>query len=185
MVSARNGGLPIVGITFEYKEAHVWNRTGATLAVGELVMFDIKATDGDSSVAAIPGANNSPYANVITPVTVGLGTLSGAGAPDPGYMFGVVCDLLDGGGQGQTPGADNKLIKVCLVGYVYAKMADTAASGARGDVLVAADAVRTLTTTTAAGKKILGRVDEDVTTANALARILFDGINGFGQLAAS
>lgn len=184
------GGL---GIIPQSLTGIVWNRTGATLAVGEVVMTDTLALDaetgqvagdlgtisGVSSVTNNPGADSFPLNNVITPTTAGIGGL-GTTAIDTGYWFGVVINLGTVG-----TGADNTKIGVLWQGRTKAKMAATVATAQYGKSLVPANAVRTLTLTTAAGNKIIARLEQDTTTQDTLADVLFDGINGFGNGAAS
>jgi len=184
------GGMGLIPLTLK---GRVWNRSGATLTVGEVVMTDTLALDpedgqvagdlgtisGVSSVTSNPGADAFPLNNVITPTTAGLGVLGGATA-DPGYWFGLVISLGDVG-----TGADNTVVEVLWQGRGVAKMAATVGTAQYGKPLVAANGVRTLTLTTAAGTKIIARLEQDTTTANTNANVLFDGLNGFGVQAAS
>lgn len=162
----------------------VYNRTGATLAVGELVMIDHLAADGGfggnasaaAYVAQTVGNELHPHAQVITPTTAGIGALN-SGAP--GAYFGVVEDVLAGAG------ADDTLIKVCWKGITSIKMASTVGAGEYGKVIVGANAVRTATATYTVGNKALGRLLQNTTTANTNALVIFNGIEGFGIEAAS
>jgi hypothetical protein len=184
------GGM---GLIPQALKSRVWNRTGATLTVGEVVMTDTLALDaedgqvagdlgtisGVSSVTTNPGADSFPLNNVITPTTAGIGGL-GTTAIDVGYWFGLVLDLGDVG-----TGVDNSVVTVLWQGRGKAKMAATVATAQYGKSLVAANSVRTLTLTTAAGVKIIARLEQDTTTQDVNADVLFDGINGFGNGAAS
>ena len=184
------GGMGLIPLTLK---GRVWNRTGATLTVGEVVMTDTLALDaedgqvagdlgtisGTSSVTSNPGADSFPLNNVITPTTAGIGGL-GTTAIDPGYWFGLVIGLGDVG-----TGADNTVIEVLWQGRGVAKMAATVATAQYGKCLVAANGVRTLTLTTAAGNKVIARLEQDTTTQDTNANVLFDGLNGFGTEAAS
>lgn len=165
----------------------VWNRTGGTVAIGEVLMTDTKGTQAEDTQVAgsatnvsgtLPitnrGADGFPLNNVIVPATAGLGGL-GTTAIDPGYWFGVVTGLGTDG-----TGADNTRVEVTYQGVVLAKMAATLATPQWGVVVTAANAVKTLTVTTAAGQKLLGRLEQDTTTANALALVFFNGIDGIG-----
>lgn len=184
---------PGKGLNPRTLKSTVINRTAATLTIGEIVMTDTLALDPDdgqvagdldsggvnSSVTSNPGSDNFPLNNVITPTTAGIGGL-GTTAIDAGYWFAVVTGLGSAG-----TGADNTEIEVTWQGRVQAKMAATVATAQYGKALVAANGVRTLTLTTASGNKILARLEADITTANALSPVLFDGITGFGTEAAS
>jgi hypothetical protein len=172
-----------IGYQPDYIGAPVYNRTGATLAVGELVMVDMLAGDagfgGNASAAlylAQPIGNElHPLAQVLTPTTAGIGALSASA----GVIFGVVDDVMAGGG------ADDTLIHVCWKGLVKIKMAGTAASGEFGKPILGANGVRTVTTTVTVGVKQLGKVLADATTANSNSLCLFNGVEGFGGSAAS
>lgn len=184
------GGLGLIPLTLK---GRVWNRTGATLARGEVVMTDTLALDpetgqvvgdlgaisGVSSITTNPGADSFPLNNVITPTTAGIGGV-GTTAIDAGYWFGLVIGLGDVG-----TGADNTIIEVLWQGRGSAKMEANVATPQYGKSLVAADTKRTLTLTTIAGNKIIARLEQDTTTAAALANVLFDGITGFGTELAS
>lgn len=181
---------PGKGLNPRTLKSTVWNRTAATLTIGEIVMTDTLALDPDdgqvvgdldgggvvSSVTSNPGDDHFPLNNVITPTAQGIGTTNAGTAIDGGFWFAVVTGLGTAG-----TGADNTEIEVTWQGRVQAKMAATVATAQYGKALVAAASVRTLTLTTAAGNKILARLEQDTTTANTNAQVLFDGIAGFGS----
>lgn len=170
-----------IGYQPDYVGGTVFNRTGATLAVGELIMLDMLGADGASSKAftaatdSLVGGNAWPLAQALTPTTAGIGALSGSA----GVIFGVVDDLLAGGG------ADDTLMHVCWKGIVKIKQKSTAASGEYGKPISGENGVRTVTTAVTVAVKQLGKIIEDATTANANATCLFNGVEGFGNEAAS
>lgn len=188
-MTTRNFAPVGVGYHPDYVSGTVWNRTGATLAVGELVMLDMLAADagfGSNATAAlyadtVPGGDGFPLAQILTPTTAGIGALN---AGSPGAIFCVVDDILSGAG------ADDTQVHVCFKGYVKVKMASTVgaqgtAPGEYGKVIVGANGVRTATATYTVGNKAVGRLLEENTTANALSLCLFNGVEGFGIEAAS
>lgn len=155
----------------------VWNRTGGTVVLGQVVMTDEKATQAEVSKTETNfGADDFCTNNVITPTTAGIGVLSG----DPGYWFGVVTDLGTDG-----TGADNTKVGVTWQGYVNVLITTGQASGEFGKLLYPANNQTGVTTTSAVGVKALGRVRVDVTTSAATSLALWDGIQGFGAEAAS
>lgn len=182
-MTTRNFAGVGIGYVPDYIGGTVYNRTGATLAVGELVMIDHLAADagfgGNSSaavyVAQSVGSDTHPLAQMLTPTTVGAGAVGGA----PGAYFGVVDDVLDRGG------VDDSLIHVCWKGHTKVKMAATVGAGEYGKVIYAADGVRTATATYTAGKKGLGRLLQNTTTQDTNALVIFNGIEGLGNEAAS
>lgn len=191
-MTTRNFSPVGVGYHPDYIGCPVWNRTTATVAIGEIVMFDMKIADGgfsgNASQAAYadvvsPGSDGFSLANVINPATAGLGVL-GTAAVDPGFYFGIVDDLLGG------TGADDTLVHVCLKGFTKVKMASTVGAedtvpGEYGKVFIGANGVRTGTATTTNGCKTLGRLLEENTVANALTFCLFNGIEGMGTQSAA
>lgn len=188
--------MPGLGLRPSTLKSTVWNRTGGTVAIGEVVMSDEKGTQPEDSqvagnttnVSFVPfggaftgqssrGQDGFPSNNVITPTTAGLGTL-GTTACDPGYKFGVVTGLGTDG-----TGADNTKIEVTWQGPVLVKMAATLATPQFGVAIAGANGVRTATVTTAAGQRILGRLEQDTTTANTLALALWDGLSFVAEAA--
>jgi hypothetical protein len=163
---------PGVGLFFAEQDVWAWNRTAATLTPGEMVMFDLTDTDGDTTTTLTEGADGSTFANVISPSTAGIGGLAG-GANHPGFFFGIVL----------TGGADNTKVQLRMRGIVRASL--TSAAATIGVGLVGANSVRTLTATVAANNKVLGIVREANGSAAGLFSILFDGINGFGTVVAT
>lgn len=154
---ARIGGP--IGIQPAKECVDVMNRTGTTLVLGDLVMFDLHSTETGDNI--IVGDTNSVFTNVIVPATLGL---------THGF-FGVVTDLKSGAG------ADNTEVEVCVRGIVDARVASATAVTA---VLIAANASDALDDTAGiAGQKILGIPLEASTAADTIL-VLFDGIYGFG-----
>ena len=166
-----------VGLFPANEYAYANNRTGATLALGDVVMFDIKDTDAGTGTTTAIGADASAYANVIDPTTAGIGTLSGASPAHPGYFFGVVVNL------GPDAGADNALVKLQVRGLCRASC--TADAITIGVPLIAANGVNTLAPSPAAGNKILALAREANSSTAGLYEVWFDGIDGFGRMEAS
>lgn len=170
------------GPVFETKSGTVFNRTGATLVVGDIVMTDQANVDtGNPYTSYIPGNALSTFSNVINPATRGLGSLSGAATPNPGFVYGVVTNLLNNGID--VPGADNALVEVQYQGFVMASCVATAITA--GVPLVAANGVRTLTPTYTVGNKVIAYAYQPNGSAAGVYMVLFDGIHGFGQMEAS
>lgn len=168
--------FPGVGFRPSTEKSSVWNRTGGTVALGQVVMTDNLATQSESSKTQTnQGADDFPLNNVITPTTAGVGVLSG----DPGYFFGVVTDL----GTTAT-GADNTKVGVTWQGYVNV-LITTGTTSEYGKKLYPANGATGVTTTAAAGRKAVGQVLIDTTTSAATAFALWDGIAGLGNEAAS
>jgi len=137
----------------------VFNRTGAALALGEVVMMDHKqsATECTNS---IPGDSASVYRNVVVPTTAGL---------DFAY-FGLVVGL------GESVGADDTEVDVMWRGRAPGSIAGAVLVGVQ---VTGANGVVTLTDTIGAGFKVIAVMEEAATGAGSFD-VLFDGINGFG-----
>lgn len=175
---------PRPGFEFAKDEAVVWNRTGATLKVGNVVMFDMGGSPQSETVAATGGA----MGNVVLPATVGIGALSGAATPNPGFFFAIVTDLMDKS-DGLTPGRDNSEVKVAIRGRLQAQYLNGLTID-EGEPLFATNGLLTLTNVVGAGLKALGYAREAVATTPALAtgttyEIAFDGEYGYGAMEAS
>lgn len=155
----------------------VWNRTGTTVALCEVVMCDMTDSDADNATFSYTlGNSGTNTSNVMVPNTDGIGGLSGA-TIKAGFIFGVVTDLLTGAG------ADNTEIIVQWKGY--AKVAMVATAITTGVALCAANNVKTLTPTFAAGNKCLALASQPNGSAAGNYWCWFDGVNGFGCPAAS
>jgi hypothetical protein len=122
------------------------NATSTTLAVGDVVMVD-PATVGSATGVVFD------YTQVIVPTTAELGY----------GLFGIVKEL------GTGAGADGAPVMVLFYGDVDINLA---ANSGLGAVLIAANAVKTLTSTRAGGAKILARSKE---TGTGVKRCDFDG----------
>jgi hypothetical protein len=168
--------FPGIGLRETSVRSSVWNRVGASVILGQVVMTDTKATQGESSKTQTnPGADDFPLNNVITPTTAGIGVLSG----DPGYWFGVVTDLGTVG-----TGADNTKVGVTWAGYVNV-LITTGTTSEYGKTLYPANAATGVTTTAVAAVKSVGRVLVDTTTSATVSLALWNGIFGMGSEAAS
>jgi hypothetical protein len=170
-------GNPGVGPAFSNIEFPVWNRTGATVALGDIVMLDHLAADGASLSTAAPNAEGTPggqltwpLGNAINPATTGIGVSS----DDPGSWFGVVISLMDGAG------ADNTKVMICMQGLVKCKCLTTEPV-VFGDDLYPADGVRTLTPTQTDVVRCLAKaVGAKADNATNLVLCVFNGDAGIG-----
>lgn len=137
-------------------EWNAYNRTGATLTVGEVCIFDETAAD-----AGTTAANGGPLGNLITPVTAKIGANNG----HIGYRACVVIDLLDKN-DGTTAGADDALVRVKFRGKT--KVQITAAQDiAVGDMLGLANSVRTMSEAATNGLRVYAIAQEADNDANA------------------
>lgn len=138
-------------------ETDVTNRTGGTLAVGEIVAFDLDASDGDTTAYATDPL--SIFANVIAPATKHL----------KGGYFAVVTDLLDGAG------ADNTKVRVATRGVVDVSCVGSS-TVAINDGVMPANGVKTITKLTD-GLTSVGLALETGPTGTAASNIavLFNG----------
>lgn len=168
---------PGMGLFIKQETVNVWNRSGSTLVVGHVVMFDRLGTEGK---VATPGAVDHWAANVIKSTAIGNGGLSGV-ANARGGFFGVVTDLLGGGGL------DDTKMQVCVRGYCNVLL-KTGLTIAYGDELICTTAADLdLTNAYAAERKVLAWYQHPtITTTTAINYpVYFNGIEGLGWAAAS
>lgn len=181
---------PGVGPTLPSEQFIIWNRSGAAVVLGEILMLDHLAADGASGStialnvdggSAGTGNHTHPWGNGLDPTTPGIGTLSGsggAGTGSAGAPLVVVTDLLEGAG------ADDTRVKVCIYGLCNVKVITTEPA-VFGDTLYAA-AANTLTPLVTAGvrpvAKCLGAKADNATT---LVPAFFNGWDMFSPQAAS
>lgn len=172
------------GLNVDTITCRVFNRTGTTVALGDLVMFDFSDSDADNPpFSLVIGNDGSILANVIVPATNGIGGLSGATIKG-WYWFGVVTNLDPEKANATTPGADNTVIEIAVQGVVNAACVATAIT--TGVTLCAANGVKTLTPTFAAGNKALAMAWQPNGSAAGVYQVIFDGVNcAFGGPAAS
>lgn len=193
---------PGVGPSIRNVEFNVYNRTGAAVTVGDVLMLDHLAADGASYSAAsytttnpnasyglqtvnvdggVGGSNAAtwPWGNAIIPTAAGIGALSGTAGAGTGASGGaplvVVTSLLTGAG------ADDTLVRVCISGLVQV---NTAASAAVvfGDGLFAAVDV-TLTPALTVGVRVVGKALSARDNAATIQKVLcaFDGFSLIGK----
>lgn len=124
------GNNPPIGTRPENYTYVVQNETGATVAVGDLVMLDFGTSSGGATTF-LPGVNTSTWAVAVDPNHTS-GTLSTTHRYTIAYPTGVVTDLLG------NAGADGKNVKVELGLVTQAKCGDGAAvTYSAGDMLYA------------------------------------------------
>jgi hypothetical protein len=182
------GHNPGVGPTLPSEQFVIWNRSGAAVVLGEVLMLDHLAADATSlSTAAInadggvPGALTHPWGNGLDPTTAGIGTLSGSGGVGTGSAGAplvIVTSLLTGAG------ADDTKVKVCIYGLCDVKCITTEPV-VFGDTLYAA-AANTLTPLTTAGVRIVAKsLGAKADNATTLVPCFFCGWDMFNPQAAS
>jgi hypothetical protein len=147
----------------------VWNRTGSTLAEGDIVMFDHTASDGHTGTTLVLGADAGTLSNVIVPATAGLGAVSG----DGGYWFGAVLPPKLG-----TTNADDTLVWIRVMGICKVKV--TADAALIGAPVYPQDALMTLISTQTDGVRPIARLREANASAAGAFEAIFDGIHGVG-----
>jgi hypothetical protein len=185
MATAHNPG---VGPTLPSEQFIIWNRSGATVALGEILMLDHLAADGTSLSTAglnvdggVSGQLTHPWGNGIDPTAAGIATLSGSGGVGTGSggaPLVVVTDLLTGAG------ADDTKVKVCIYGLCNAACITTEPV-VFGDALYAA-AANTLTPLTTAGVRIVAKsLGAKSDNATNLVAVFFNGWDMFNPQAAS
>lgn len=168
------------GLRIWQETAVVWNRGGAGIVVGDLLMFDMQDTDAGTTTTLDENAEGYHLSNVILPATAGLGGLAGAATTfGLGFWFGVVVDLMG------NAGADDKKLKVCVRGRLKAKTNNSAILF--GSPLVGSNGVKTLKLFDAAapGNKILAIAQQANASTAGSYTVLFNGIEGWGQPVAS
>lgn len=148
------------GLTFANQDATMRLASGLTCAKGDILAVDMDTVDSTRLV------NNE----VREPVTADFVTASGGA-----FLRTFFCVAL----ETQTTAAG--IVRCRFVGEVDAKIAST--SVAVGEYLSPTNTSRALTESTGAAGSgtcnvALARVAN--TTANAVVRVLFNGINGFG-----
>ena len=144
------------------KDVQVYNRTAGAVTVGQLVQFDLQQTQAETT-NSIFGDVGSSTSNVMV-VQAGL----------QGYgIYGIV---MKGAG-------DNELCTVRMQGVIdNAQVAGTVDPSAGAPLGPLAGTSTTQLATPAAGDKALAiALDDFVAGTPDTARVLFDGIYGFGN----
>jgi len=143
----------------------VFNRSGATLAVGDVVQFDMNQSQAETT-SVVEGAEASIWANVIDPVATATGVGIGAGS-----FYAVALESI----------ADNAEGKVRVRGKCQAYVIAASGSVAIGDPLVCA-ASNNLDLIEAAGEPYHAIALSAATTptARTLIDVMFDGIGNTG-----
>lgn len=151
------------GLRFPAVDREITNRSGGAWVIGDVIQLDL--TQSESEVTSVAfGEDASIWANAINPTAAGV----------QGSIMGVVVE---------TDGiADNATGTVRFQGVVdQAYVIKATGNIAIGDKLVATTA-RNLDADRASNEMIIGRSLEAKTTptTRTLAKVWFDGINGFG-----
>jgi len=166
MTIATAGGL---GIAFTPNDRQVFNRTGSLTVAGDLHMFDILRSAGETTGSAY-GESSSMWANVVVPT---------AAATVSESLFAAFCVVTRGA-------ADDQKEVVQVTGKVMVKVTNGDAGNPLpiGSPLWAAatNALHGHAATPVAGKKILGILQTALGNgATAVVEVDFDGIHGFGS----
>lgn len=147
------------------EDVTVYNRSGAALAEGDVVQFDLNQSQSETD-AIIENDDGSILANVIDPVATASGVAIGAGS-----MYAVAQEAI----------ADNGKGRVRVRGRTQAYVIAASGSIAIGDPLVIA-ASNNLDLIEAAGEPYHAIALEAVTTptTRTLADVYFEGRHNFG-----
>ena len=167
MAFTDKGVQPPFGLHAGDHDVFAYNRTGATRAVGDVVMFDTGLASTEATEYAF-GSEASAYANVTLPTST-----AALGDPQVWGLFGIIV----GGSL-----ADNGLLKVRVRGRCPANVTGTAAT-VTGQPLIAVNAQDTLDSDHTANHKVIAIAENS--TAGATEEqidVIIDGINGFGQI---
>ena len=156
-MSVKTIAAPGYGFSPDTKDGRIKNASGGPRVKGEVLMLDLGDTTTSTDTDTAEGDTSSGYANGILPATVGIGSLSGAANPRPGYIFGVILD---------DTVADGAVCNVRWKGFC--------------DVSVTADAA-----TIAAGVKCLAILRQANGSAVGVLPCYFNGIEGWGHMAVS
>lgn len=168
------------GLILDEKTGWGFNRTGGTVAVGEVLQCDHTAASSDFTHSDQPFTVGDFTANFIVPVA-GNATVPGVGTQvnndtpgQPGAIFVVVIDT------GPSQGADNGLIRVA---YKHPNvMVRPVSGGALTQGLYAAPSasVKTVTNTLTRGKKCIA-LPRKTGAVDTLTPCIFNGVEGLGS----
>jgi hypothetical protein len=171
-----------VGPYFTPSKCIVYNRTGGTVAIGDVLALDyLNAESGHGDVALDPNTDEGnataatkcwPLGNAILPVTGTIGENEG----DPGAIFGVVTSLMQGAGANDTK------VELTIQGVVKAKMSGSITFGMELYPVNAQSHLVNYVVNDAAQEGIR-RIGKALHSGSSKVDwILFDGISGvFGQ----
>lgn len=147
-----------LGLEIPVIECRAYNRTGSTLAVGDVLMFDITATvtaHTNATDNTVPGAADAGLSNMVAPTdNAAVGTT----------ILAVALEATE----------DDKIGRFCVQGRVKAKSLD--AIGALGAPMTVHAAANCLSDTGGANQGYFAFALEETSGAGT-AQVLF---NGFG-----
>lgn len=161
---------------------YAWNRTGGTVAIGEVLMADDLATQAETDVNANWGDGGTAALahwtlNLIVPTTAGLGGLladTNTGVPS---IFAVVVGFAENANT-TSAGADNSRIEVQWWGPCRAQIAASAVTF--GLSLMPVNGVKTLTLALAAQDGVVrcARAQQATGGVAGTFRVWFNGLAG-------
>jgi len=150
-----NGGLDAPPVT-----RTIWNRSGATLAIGDVFMFDQAKSQAEStSVQPADEGGTTIWSNVIAPTAAGLKS----------FIGGVAMESI----------ADNAKGKALICGVFEVFVIKASGSVAIGDLLWADTAKNLNAAAAAVSNRFFGQALAAVTTPTVRVRALVY-FNGFG-----
>jgi hypothetical protein len=175
-----------VGIGVPNWYGYAFNRTGSTLAIGEVLQIDMTSAAGEFAPNAQLGHDDHILGNLVV-ATAASATVPGIGGEvnattigQPSAIFVLVIGLGDGGPAGSTPGGDNAIVRVLVAGVGHKIKPKSGESLTVGRHFFAEASVLTVTNTLVKGKKSLGWATATSSAADALTDCVFDGWHGFG-----
>lgn len=162
------------GIGFTPNDRNVYNKSGTTVAVGDVLVFDTRWAGGSTN--SVYGDEASHWSNVVVNSAL------------QEHMRGGVCCVVTQLGAGR--GAHGSRITVRITGKVTAAVsAEGAGNVQHGDLLYLDTADKFLhsnATSLVAGRKVFAIYDDINNLAavgTGLREITLDGISGFGSTA--
>lgn len=153
---------PVFGFQIKKWDVRVTNRTGATLALGDVCMFDLAQLQAETTSISI-GDDASSFANV--------GPIDDTAEHLKFAIFAVATESI----------ADNRRGLVRIRGHAMVKASLTGVAAGDGLVVVAGDTGLRPSdgAGTGANDKVIALALEAITNGK-VGNVLFDGMSGFG-----